>query len=478
MSDYDRLSALDASFLHLESHATPMHVGSLAIFEGERFSDASGRFQLAAIRDLVSSRLHLIPRFRRRLMAVPMDQGRPIWVDDERFDISYHVRLTALPAPGRWDQLRALAARIEMQVLDRARPLWELWFVEGLEGGRVGLVQKTHHALVDGVSGVDVATVLLDFRADAVSVPGPAWTPTPAPAAARLLADTMRERATEPSELVRSLRGALRTPQRAAAHATQVGRAVRSLVDRASVVPRTSFNRPVGAQREFVGVRIDLAAVQQIRTRLGGTVNDVVLAGVAGALRRRLAARGEAIPEQVRVLCPVSVRDESQTMQLGNRVSAMFVDLPIGDPDPTTRLASITATTRDLKEQEQALGAAFLLDLGRYSAPALLGIAARIVHRQPFVNFVVTNVPGPQQPLYCRGARMVEAYPMVPLSHNLGLGVAILSYCGTLHFGLSADPTTNPDLAELGLDVVAAFAELGQARTHEDHEWETWETMT
>lgn len=462
VTGYDRLSALDASFLHLESHTTPMHVGSVAIFEGEQFFDGSGRFRLAAVRDLVTARLHHIPRFRRRLMTVPMEQGRPIWVDDDRFDISYHVRLTALAKPGSWDQLRALTARIQVHVLDRSRPLWELWFVEGLEAGRVALVQKTHHALVDGVSGVDVATVLLDFDQHVKPEAAPPWSPAPVPSPARLLADTMRERATEPSELVRTARGLARTPQRAASRASDVGRAVRTLLESSPLAPATSFNRPVSAGREFVGVTIDLVDVQRVRSQLDGTINDVVLAGVAGALRRRFAARDEVLPEGVRVLCPVSVRDD-ETMQLGNRVSAMFVDLPIAEPDPSVRLHMISEVTRDLKEREQALGASFLLGLTEYAAPTLLGLAARLVHRQPFVNFVVTNIPGPQVPLYCLGARMIEAYPMVPLSQNLGLGIAILSYCGVLHIGLMADARANPDLTDFGADLTAAFAELGHA---------------
>lgn len=401
-------------------------------------------------------------------MTVPMEQGRPIWVDDDRFDISYHVRLTALPEPGSWDQLRALTARIQMHALDRSRPLWELWFVEGLEAGRVALVQKTHHALVDGVSGVDVATVLLDFDRNATTEVGPPWSAAPMPSSARLLADTMRERATEPAEFVRTARGLARAPQRAATRASEVGRAVRTLVESSPLAPATSFNRPVGTSREFVGVKIDLADVRRVRSRLGGTVNDVVLAGVAGALRRRFVARNEALPERVRVLCPVSVRDESETMQLGNRVSAMFVDLPIEEPNPDARLQAIGKLTRNLKDHEQALGASFLLGLTEYAAPTLLGLAARLVERQPFVNFVVTNVPGPQVPLYCLGAKMIEAYPMVPLSHNLGLGIAILSYCGVLHLGLMADAVANPDLADFGVDLIAAFAELGHAETHND----------
>jgi len=463
VTDYDRLSALDASFLHLESPETPMHVGSLGIFEGAPFLDGSGRFRLAEVRALVASRLHLIPRFRMRLMTVPMEQGRPIWVDDDRFDISYHVRLTALPKPGTWEQLLTLTGRIEAQVLDRSHPLWELWFVEGLEGGRVALVQKTHHALVDGVSGVDVATVLLDFTPEPTVPDAPAWLPRPAPSSSRLLKDSLVERGTEPTEMARSVRSLARTPQRAAAQTGKIAGALRSLVDGSPLAPKTSFNVPVGRRRRFTGVQIPLPDVKAIRAASGGTVNDVVLAGVAGALRARMLARGDNVPESLRVLCPVSVRDESEHLHLGNRVSAMFVELPVGEPDPALRLDRIRRETRDLKEREQAVGAAFLLDLTQYAAPTLLGLAARAVHRQPFVNLVVTNVPGPQVPLYCLGARMLEAYPMVPLSRNLSLGVAILSYCGVLHFGLFADAEVWPDLDDLAADVGAAFATLRHA---------------
>ncbi|MEP6625635.1 MAG: wax ester/triacylglycerol synthase family O-acyltransferase [Acidimicrobiia bacterium] len=463
MTTTDRLSALDASFLHLESAETPMHVGTLAVFEGDRLTDPSGRFCLAAVRALVASRLHLIPRFRRRLMTVPFEQGRPIWVDDDHFDISYHVRLTALPKPGSWDELLALTARIEAQPLDRRRPLWELWFVEGLEAGRVGLVQKTHHALVDGVAGVDVATVLLDFEPDVPVVSPPTWSPAPSPSNARLLADTVMERATERTELIRTARGVLRAPQRTAQQANRVGHALRSLVESVPIAPRTSLRGAVGRRRAFVGARVPLDEVGAVRHELGGTVNDVVLACVAGALRRRLVARGDAVPDHLRVLCPVSLRTGDQQQELGNQISAMFLDLPIGESDPVTRLATIRAATAHLKEQEQAAGAAFLLGMTRYAAPTMLGMTARLVHRQPFVNLVVTNVPGPPVPLYCMGARMLEAFPLVPLSRNLGLGIAILSYCNVLHFGLWADADLHPDLGELGRDVEAAFAELSQA---------------
>ncbi len=458
---YDRLTALDASFLHLERTETPMHVGAMSVFEGEPFLDEDGRFRLAAARDLVASRLHLIPRFRKKLMSVPLEQGRPIWVDDDRFDIAYHVRLTALPKPGNRSQLLTLTERVQAQVLDRSRPLWELWFVEGLEEGHIGLIQKTHHALVDGISGVDVATVLLDFERDAPPVEAPEWSPEPAPDSRTLLVDSLVERLVQPAEIARSIRRAFRGPRRAWEQAQRTTKQVASLVDRQPLAPRTSLNRQTTRHRRFEPVRIPLDDVKLVRKELGGTVNDVVLAGVAGGFARLLESRGELTDGmRLKVMCPVSVRDDSQHMQLGNKVSGMFVPLPVGDPDPIVRLDEIRASTADLKEREQAVGAAFLSDLTAYAAPTLLGLAARVVHHQPLFNLVVTNVPGPQTPLYCMGAKLLEAFPVVPLTHNLTVVVGILSYCGQLHFGLFADRDTWPDLTVLASGLDESFAEL------------------
>jgi WS/DGAT/MGAT family acyltransferase len=459
---YDRLSSLDASFLRLERIETPMHVGALSVFEGEPFFGDDRRFRLREVRELVASRLHLIPRFRKQIQSVPLDAGEPIWVDDARFDIGYHVRLTALPAPGTRDQLLALFERVQSQMLDRSRPLWELWFVEGLEGGHVALIQKTHHALVDGVSGVDVATVLLDFQPEPTVLDPPPWRAEPAPTPARLLIDTLREYVAAPQAIVDATRRATEVPRRAFDRIAELARSLSTLGEGGIVAPRTSLNHPVaGRSRRFGLVRVPLDDVKIIRRAFGGTINDVVLAGVGGGLSRLLEARDELYPELVlKIFCPVSVRDESQRMQLGNRVSAMFIPLPVGELDAVVRLYAVQRTTTGLKEREQAVGAAALLDLTQYAAPTLLGLAARLVHHQPLVNLVCTNVPGPQVPLYCLGARMLEAYPMVPLSRNLNLGVAILSYCGTLHLGLLADRDQWPDLDVLEAGIDDSFAEL------------------
>jgi len=474
MSRYDRLAALDSSFLHLERLETPMHVGAMSVFEGAPFLGGDGHFRLADVRELVASRLHLVPRFRKRLMQVPAQLGRPIWVDDDRFDIAYHVRLTALPSPGTRAQLLTLTERVQAGLLDRSRPLWELWFVEGLEDGNIGLIQKTHHALVDGVSAVDVATVLLDFTPDPAVLDAPAWTPEPAPSPEQLLVDSVVERVTEPAEVARGFRRIVRGPRRALDRASQLARSMSTLVDRNAIAPRTSLNRRVGRNRRFEPVRVSLDDVKAVRKKLGGTVNDVVLAGVAGGLARLLESRDELEPGlTLKVMCPVSVRDESEQMQLGNRVSAMFVPLAVGEPDPMRRLEAVRAVTADLKERQQAVGAAFLSDLTQYAAPTLMGMAARLAHRQPFFNLIVTNVPGPQTPLYCMGGRMLEAYPIVPLTRNLSVVVGILSYCGQLHLGLFADRDAFADLGVLAGGIEDAFAELCKIaadRTEENEE--------
>ncbi|HEY6316500.1 MAG TPA: wax ester/triacylglycerol synthase family O-acyltransferase [Acidimicrobiia bacterium] len=459
---HERLSALDASFLHLERLETPMHVGALTVFEGAPFFTPTGRFRLPDARDLVASRLEALPRFRQRVQTVPLDAGPPIWVDDDRFDITYHVRLTALPRPGEWPQLLALFERLQAQVLDRSRPLWELWFVEGLEAGHVALIQKTHHALVDGVSGVDVATVLLDFEPDAAPPAGAAdWAPQPAPTPGRLLIDTVRERLVGAGDLARRAQRAAEDPKPRASRATTLARSVATIADHGLVAPRTSLNRPTGRSRRFGRVRVPLDEVKTVRAEFGGTINDVILAGVAGGLGRLLDSRGELTPDlTLKVFCPVSVRADDEHYRLGNRVSALFVPLPVAEPDPRVRLDRIREATAMLKASEQAVGAAALLGLGEYAAPTLLGLGARLAHHQPFFNLVCTNIPGPQVPLYCMGARMLEAYPMVPLSRNMNLGVAILSYWGSLHVGLLADGDQWPDLDVLEAGIDDGFGEL------------------
>jgi WS/DGAT/MGAT family acyltransferase len=461
MSKYDRLTSLDSSFLHLERLEYPMHVGAVSVFEGTQFFDDNGHLRIAELRDLVQSRLPLMPRFRKKLMPVPYDQGRPIWVDDENFDITYHVRHTALPKPGTWEQLVALTERVQENLLDRQRPLWELWFVEGLEGGNIGLIQKTHHALIDGVSGVDVATLLLDGSPEFTEPVVPEWTAQPAPHPSQLLVDTIVERLTEPTELIRSVRALFRGPRHALQAFNTTVRSFSTMVTRDAIAPRVSINAQTGRHRRLSIVRIPLAETKEVRKGLGGTVNDVVLAGVAGGMRRLLVHRADATEDlHLRVMCPVSVRSDDQRGSLGNKVSAMFVNIPVDQRPAVERLRAISIQTVDLKERRQAVGAEMLISMTDYVAPTLMSLAARAVHRQPFFNFIVTNVPGPQFPLYLMGGRLVEAFPIVPLTRNLTIVVGILSYDGTLHFGLWADRDAFDDLEVLAGGIDDAFAEL------------------
>jgi WS/DGAT/MGAT family acyltransferase len=392
---------------------------------------------------------------------VPYELGRPIWVDDDQFDITYHVRHTALPRPGSWEQLVALTTRVQEGLLDRDHPLWEIWMVEGLEGGNVALLQKTHHALIDGVSGVDVATLLLDMSPEFTAPVVAEWEPEPAPHASQLLLDTLHERLTEPAEIARSIRSMMRGPRRALKGAQDLAQSMSTMVTRDAIAPRTSINARTGRHRRIAVVRVPLADVKEIRRGVGGTVNDVVLAGVAGGLRQLFLHRADDTEDlQLRVLCPVSVRSADQKGALGNKVSAMFVNLPVDNRPAVERLHAISAQTADLKERRQAVGAEMLLGMTEYVAPTLMSLAARVVHRQPFFNLIVTNVPGPQQPLYLMGARLLEAFPIVPLTRNLTVVVGILSYDGTLHFGLWGDRDAAADIEVLASGIDDAFGEL------------------
>jgi WS/DGAT/MGAT family acyltransferase len=461
VADYERLTAQDASFLHLETERTPMHVGALSVFEGRPFFDDDGRFRIEDVRQTILSRMPLVPRFRMKLMNVPFGQGRPVWVDDDEFDIGYHVRLTALPAPGTEEQLKTLTSRVFATPLDRGKPLWEMWYVEGVEGDRVAIIQKTHHALVDGVSGVDVATVQLDFTKEPPPVVVPKWEPRPAPSGARLLTDTLVERATQPAEIVRTVRAITRGPRRVINEARTVGKSFTSFVGRGSIAPKSSLNQPVGRHRRFEPVRVSLADTKSIKSALGGTVNDVVLTVVAGGLRHLLISRGEAVDGVTfRAMVPVSVRDDTERMKLGNRVSAMFAPIPVGEADPVERLRLVRASMGNLKESQQAVGAEFLVSLSEYASPTLLGLAARLVQSQRLFNLVVTNVPGPQVPLYSMGARMLEAFPVVPLAGNQTVCIGILSYDGALNFGLLGDRENASDLAALAEGIEKAVDEL------------------
>jgi len=442
-----------------------MHVGACTIFDGP----APDHDQLI---EAIVARLHLVPRYRQRLAFVPFEQGRPVWADDPHFNPRYHVRDTALPRPGGEDELKRLAGRVFSQALDRSRPLWELWLVEGLQDGRFALLSKTHHALVDGISGVDIATVLFDAAPDPMPVTGPdaEWIPRPPPSQSQLLADALLERATAPGEIVRGVRAALRGPRHLA------GRVGEGLVGVGAMAwagmnpaPPSPFNVRIGPHRRFTWVRGDLDTFKAIKDATGGTVNDVVLTVVAGALGRYMRLHGHPTDDVVlKAMVPISVRADVDRGALGNRVSAMWAPLPVGMTDPIQRLLRIRHEMHGIKDSGQAVGAQVLTHLSGFAPPTIVAQAARLQARQRFFNVVVTNVPGPQFPLYLLGHELDAIFPLVPLATNTALGIAIMSYNGQLNFGLSADFDALPDVEMLAEEIESCIEEIAAAATVPD----------
>jgi diacylglycerol O-acyltransferase / wax synthase len=452
----DRLSGLDASFLHMERHGAHMHVASTTIFEGP--PPSHGEF-----RDHIASRLDLVPRFRQKVRFVPLGQGRPVWVDDPHLNLEYHVRRTALPPPGSVEQLLILAARVFSQELDRSKPLWELWLVEGLEGNRFAIVGKSHHALVDGVSGMDITTVLFDTAREPQTPPGAGaeWLPRPEPGSAKLLAEALLERATSPREIVRGLRAAARGPRQLLSQLAGGAAATGQLLGAGRAAPQTSLNVEIGPHRRFACVQADLAQLKRAKNGHGGTVNDVVLSVVTGALGRHLRARGHDTSElEMRAMVPISVRSEEQHGALGNQVAAVMAPLPVWCEDPVERLKLVTAAMGDLKRSGQAVGAQILTQITDFAPPTIAAQAARLQSRQRFFNLVVTNIPGPQFPLYLLGREMTAIFPMVPLAQRQALCIGIFSYHGQLNFGLVGDYDAMADLDSFALDLEAAIGEL------------------
>jgi diacylglycerol O-acyltransferase / wax synthase len=450
-----RLTPLDASFLELEDGTAHMHVASVMIFEG---SPPSHEELLAHI----EARLHLVPRYRRRLAFVPLGQGRPRWVDDPHFNLGYHVREAALPAPGTEEALRSMAARVFAQQLDRDKPLWEMLLVEGLQDDRFAVLSKSHHALVDGVSGVDILSVLFG-PPGGEDDPVQAWLPRPTPTETQLLTEALVERATQPAEALRSLRALARPPRRAASSALQAaGGALAFARSGFSGAPASPYNAPIGPHRRFAWQRASLDDVKRIRDALGGTVNDVMLTLVTRALRRHLQRRGiEVDGLELRALVPVSVRDPRSGPATGARVEGVIVPLPVGCTDPRACAERISMAMEGLRGH--AVGARELTEMTGFAPPTILDQAARLSARQRPFNLVVTNVPGPQVPLELMGRRMREIFPMVPLAPAQALAVAILSYDGRVQVGLVGDFDALADLDSLAEDFAAATREVALA---------------
>jgi diacylglycerol O-acyltransferase / wax synthase len=464
MANPDRLTGLDAAFLHLESGGAHMHVAAVFVFDGTA----------PAYDDLVraiTERLHLVPRYRQKLAHVPLGQGRPEWVDDPHFNARYHVRHSALPAPGGDAELERIAARLFALPLDRTKPLWEMNLVEGLAPGagggeRFAIISKTHHALVDGVSGVDITSVLFDSSPApaAVPPPGAAWTARPEPTRAQLLARALTERAASPAGVARAVRAVMRSPLAIAGRAAEGLQGLGAMA-RAGLrpAPPSPLNVPIGPHRRYTWIDADLETLKAIKNALGGTLNDAILAAVTLALGRWLRGRGHDTEGLVlRAMVPVSVRAETERGALGNHVAAMWAPLPVGVEDPGAVHAAVHAAMAGLKESGQAVGARTLTHLADFAPPTIMSQAARLQARQRYFNLVVTNVPGPQIPLYLLGRELRAIYPVVPLARNQALGVAIMSYHGRLGIGLVGDYDALPDLGDVAAALREAIARLAR----------------
>ena len=456
----DVLTPLDASFLAMESDHTPMHMGSIGIFEGGPLHDARGCLRLDEVRTEVESRLHLVPKLRKRVRLPLVGESAPVWVDDPDFDIAAHVHQASLPGPGDEAQLLDLCARLMASPLDRARPLWGIWLIDGLEGGRVAMLELLHHSVADGLAGVELATVLLDLEPRAPTPhPGDGWRPAPPPKRAAVAVDGLADWATAVWRLGVDGLTALRHPSRAGHLVARYAGAFASLLP-PPMVPDCSLNVPVGLDRRAVAVRHSLDGLRRAEHHLGVTLNDLLLTAIAGGVHDLLTARGESTDRRVlQVLVPVG-SDHHGDHRLGNEVAVMVVRLPIGVATAAERLREVARAERSSKDHDQASATHLLLSTLDAFPPAVVAAASHLVNHQPFVNLVVTNVPGPDVPLYVLGARMLEAIPLVPLGGNLSVGVAALSYDGQLAVGILADPHACPDVDVLAQGVDRCFDEL------------------
>lgn len=462
---YERLSFLDNTFLAMEGPNNPMHVGATLLFEpGDSVGGATGGVDIDVIRSFIGARLQYVPRYRQRLQWIPVER-HPVWVDDHHFDIAYHVRHAALPRPGSLDQMREMSGRFLSQRLDRARPMWEVLVIEGLEDGRYAVVTKVHHCMIDGIGGVDLLKVLLAPMATSDIGEADSFEPRPAPTGTDLVIDEAFRLLQFPPEAAKSIR-------RARADSKQIGELIRHRVRAMSASARsgwfvnaseTPLNRKIGPNRRLAHLTTDLDRVKGVKNGLGGTVNDVVIAAVAGAVRSFLIEerRFDVDGVDFRAMVPVSIRDETGIAELGNHITMWLIELPIGEPDPVERYRAVVASTANLKETDQALGAALLTQSASFTPSTVLGVAARVAAAtaRPF-NLTVTNVPGPQVPLYLLESRLSRIFPMVPLWVNHGVGVALFSYDGMLNWGFAADWDLLPDVEVFVGRVAEAIDEL------------------
>lgn len=449
----DRLSALDASFLYLEDATTPMHIGGVAVFRRPR----SG-FDYDRLVDLIEQRLALVPRYRQKVVHVPGRLARPVWVDDPDFDVTYHVRRSALPKPGTDEQLQDLVARLMSRPLDHTRPLWEAYLVEGLARNRIAVITKSHQAVVDGVGAIEIGQVILDVSPTPRQPVENLWMPQPEPSSFQLVTDAVAEVVQRPGELVENVRSAaMDTMATVEKVASALGGLASALRIAATPAPGSPLNVRISSpQRRFAVARTKLEDFRAVRRAHGGTINDGVLAVLSGAMRNWLLSRGEIVTGQttMRAMAPLSVRDEDGSN--GNQVSAYLVDLPVGEPNPVVRLHHVSHAMRAHQESGQSVAADTLVKVSGFAPPTLHALGARAASSfsRRLFNVVVTNVPGPQVPLYAAGAKMTEMFPVVPLAKNQALSIGVTSYDGGVYFGLNADRDAMSDV-----DVLAAMVE-------------------
>ena len=451
----DRLSPLDATWLHLEREVQQLHVGSALIFEGPAPS-------LAQLSAAIESRLDLIPRYRQRVLRVPLELGRPVWADYPLFRIGDHVRHATLPGPGPEESLRELAACLMSEHLDLSRPLWETWLLDGLEGGRWAMVNKTHHSMIDGISGADIIDVLLDRDPDAPARLAVPWTPAGEPSPVRLASSALGDLLRVPLEVGQVLAGALRAPGR---YTRQVAAELYGLlrVGETVIWPESVLDGPIGYRRRWGWARADLSEIKEVKNALGGTVNDVILAAIAGGFRSFLTARGEVVDGRtVRTMVPVSMRTPQEHGQLGNEVSAVFANLPVGVADPAERLAAVPRQLSSLKSSGMAMGVDSMLNAADLVPGTLFALGARVAARLPqrAISTVTTNVPGPPEPMYLLGHRMTELFPYIPIGSQIRITIGIASYDGRLTCGVTGDFDAVPDLQVLCDGIESATEEL------------------
>jgi diacylglycerol O-acyltransferase len=454
----ERLTSLDASFLYLETPAVHMHVAGVSVFDPRD----DGPLTYDDVQRVVTARLHLAPRLRQRVMQVPFGLARPLWVDDDRFDLDFHLRRSAVPSPGGRFQLERAVGRVLSRPLDPAKPLWELYVFEGLAERRTAVLLKMHHALADGISGMTIASALFDLAPDAEigAPPATPWAPARPPSRDDLLRDAAQDLVLHPLEAIGR---AVSAPARTLGVLAETLSGVRDVVDMGAP-PAGPFDTVIGPARRFAMAEASFARIREIKGALGGTVNDIVLTAVAGGLHDLLEHRGEQTKGRtLRVMVPVSVRSKAEQGEVGNRVAPAFVDVPVGPLRARTRLQRVRRATAQLKGSTMALSADSIIGLGAYAPPALHAMAARLASRGRWFNLVVSNVPAPQVPLYLGGAPLVANYPAMPLGERSGLSVACTSLAGTLAFGLTADWDSVPDVEELARGIEAAIDELEKA---------------